>query len=75
MTRSMSVELGEADAVEAVLGELDAEAVLLPQDGEDVVHRRVVVDDQHGGFGDAAPVAHGAHGVEDAVVREGAHSR
>ena len=73
MIRSMSLELGEPDAVQAVLGELDGEAVLLAEDGEDVVHRRVVVDHQHGGLVDPGAAAQRRGRVENAVVREGAH--
>ena len=73
MIRSMSLELSEPHAVQAVLGELDGEAVLLAEDGEDVVHRRVVVDHQHGRLVDAGAAAQRGGRVENAVVREGAH--
>jgi hypothetical protein len=65
--------LGEANAVQAILRELDAEAVLLPEDGEDVVHRGVVVNDEHGRLGDPGAAAQRGCRVENAVVREGAH--
>ena len=49
--------LGETHAVQAVLRKLDAEAVLLPEDGEDVMHRGVVIDDQHSRLGDPGAAA------------------
>jgi hypothetical protein len=46
--------LGEAQPFGAVLGELQAEAMLLSHRGEDVAHRRVIVDDEHGRLGGRA---------------------
>ena len=63
--------LGEAQALGAVLGELQAEAVLLGDGGEDVAHRRVVVDDEHGRLRRRADDAV-TQGREDRF-REGCH--
>ena len=46
--------LRNAQAVVAVLGKLDPESVLMRQHRENVAHRRIVVDDEHGRLGRGA---------------------